>query len=273
MKKKSGLRQKVVKRKRGRFSSTLWKIVSLMSSSIFKFCCLIIGLIGISLLFLTIYQYLLKTPYIKLEHVVVTGVDEELKGELLDIAELRFDLSLLAINLNELKEKLEKHPWIRSVELEKRFPHTLLIHAKKEVPWAVVAMEKLYYMDRQGKIFKEVDSFDDVDYPIITGLSPESETQVKALKLAAVTLSALNSDMGKWYRENLSEINIKETGDIALYFRTIPAVIAMTPGELKIKGDKLRKVVEHLKRSGRMQMVRRINLDYGNGIVVSFKEG
>ena len=41
----------------------------------------------------------------------------------------------------------------------------------------------------------------------------------------------------------------------------------MTRGKI----DDLKKVVEHLERTGRTQMVRGINLDYHDGAVVSFK--
>jgi hypothetical protein len=48
-------------------------------------------------------------------------------------------------------------------------------------------------------------------------------------------------------------------------------VIQARGRDFGFKIDDLKKVVEHLERTGRTQMVRGINLDYHDGAVVSFK--
>ena len=99
----------------------MWTVFHGLSAFLLKGTFVVVGLAVISLAFLYLYGYLLTSPYIRLEEVVISGVDEELKGELLDMAHLNYEHSLLAINLNELQERLEKHAWVRSVSLEKSF--------------------------------------------------------------------------------------------------------------------------------------------------------
>jgi len=250
---------------------SIFRVISLVGTSFIKFSCLVIGLVVISLLFLSVYRYLLTSPYIKLEQVIVTGVDERVKSRLLKMSGLRSDLSLLAINLKALKQRLEKDPWIKSVELEKHFPHTLIIRAEKEKPCAVVAMDKLYYMDQWGKIIKEVDSAEEIDYPVITGVSMIKTDIEKKLKIAALVMNTFRSGKGLCSREDISEIHVKKAGTVSLYFRFLPAVVEAKADNLGVKMDKLKKVIEHLNRTGRIHMVRSINLDYRDGVVVSFK--
>ena len=128
---RSVLRKQAVKKRKRKTSSNMWRATRFLFSYSFKFSCLLAGLVLISLLFLYLYENLLTSPYIRLERVIVNGVDEKLRRALLKMSELKRDTSLLSVRLDELKQRMEKHPWIRSVKLEKRFPHTLVIRRKR----------------------------------------------------------------------------------------------------------------------------------------------
>jgi len=244
----------------------------LISSSFIKLTCLLAGMIIISLLFLSTYHYLLTSPYLKLERVVINGVDGEIKKELIKIARLDSDLSLLAINMNKLKQRIERHKWIRSVKLEKQIPHTLIIRVEKENPRAIVSMGKNYYMDQGGKIFKEVHQTEDNDFPIITGVSNNGIDREKQLILAAHVMNVIESEKGQWSLNRLSEIHVGQDDHVSLYFCSLPAVIKLKGRELNNKMKELKKVVDHLSRTGRIHMLKGINLHYRDGVVVSFKE-
>ncbi|UCF86205.1 MAG: FtsQ-type POTRA domain-containing protein, partial [Desulfobacteraceae bacterium] len=141
MKKKSALRNHPVKRKKKKSSFAVFGAVHRVVAGLLKisFVFALVALISVGFLYL--YHYLIASPYMKLQEVKVEGVDSELRHELIQASGLHSDLSLLAINLNSLKEKLTKHPWVRSVNLERRFPHTLIVQAEKETPWALVVID------------------------------------------------------------------------------------------------------------------------------------
>ncbi len=273
MKKRSILERQSVKRRNLHEASRLWAGVRLVTSLSFKVSLLLIGIIALSLLFLYLYQYLVTSPYVKLEEVVFTGVDEDIKQELIKMSGLSGDLCLLSIDLNEIKRSMESHPWIRSVELEKRFPHTLFIRAEKEVPVAVVALDGLSYMNRWGEIFKKVEQKDDKDFPVITGISKNNGRTLEQLKLAAGVLEAFKTEKGDWSIKEIGEIHVCQDGDIYLYPVNLPTVIKMGGRELDIQKRELKKVVEHLRKTGRELSVKAIDLNYPDGVVVSFKKG
>ena len=277
MRKQSVLKRQAVKRRKKkrnpRSSSNLLKRSSLIGSYFIRSCCFGAALVFISLLFLCLYQYLLTCPSLKLRHVFVTGVDAETKQELVQVSGLSPESSLMAISLDEVKERMEKHPWIKSVELEKRFPHTLLVRAEKETPSAVVLMDGLYYMNESGRVFKGVDQKEDIDYPVITGVSAKADRREWQLKQAAQVLKSLETEKGHWSPEALSEIHIKKDGVVSLYFGSLKAPVNLRAAELGERMDELKKIVEHLDRSGRIHVVKGINLNYRDGAAVSFKNG
>jgi cell division protein FtsQ len=273
MKRRTVLKQQHVKRKNGGRYSELWRKTRDLGLWGLKITGLLSGLAGISVLFVVLYSYLLTSPYIRLEQVEIVGVEETMTKKLQEMSGLNFELSLLAINVDEVQKKLEKHPWVRAVEVEKQFPHSLLIRVEKEEPRALVVADKLYYMNRFGKVFKEVGPGEPVDFPIITGVSTDERDREKQVGFSMRVLQFLESQGDPWSLKNLSEIHVKKDGDVSLYFSFLPAAIKMRAQNLESKMDELKKVVEHLSSTGRIHTVKAIHLNYGEGAVVSFRKG
>ena len=244
-----------------------------VGNGFFKVFLLFMIVAMISLSFIYLYNCLLKSPYLKMEQVKIEGVNKKIKYELKQICGLNSDLSLLALNLNEMQQKMEEHPWVRSIILERRFPHTLIIQAQKEIPEALVLMDKFFYMNKWGEIFKEVHNSENMDFPIITGISENKPDTRKRLDLASQILTILRSEKGLWSLDELSEIHLNMRGGVSLYFNHLEAEIkfAETADAEIIEG--LKKVAGHLIRSGRIHQVKHIDLTYRNGAVVSFWKG
>jgi len=273
MRRRTILKQQHVKRTNGSRYSELWRRTRYVGSWCLKISALLTGLAGISVLFVVLYSYLLSSPYIRLEQVEIVGVDEGMRKELQAMSGLNFDLSLLAIDVDEVQKKLEKHPWVRAVEVEKQFPHGLLIRVEKEEPRALVAAEKLSYVNRFGKMFKEVGPNEAVDFPVITGVSADELDRIKQMGFAMQVLQFLESQSDPWSQKNLSEIHVKKDGEVSLYFSFLPAAVKLRAQDLGSKMQELKRVVEHLNSTGRTHTVKAIHLNYDQGAVVSFKKG
>ncbi len=262
----------VRKKKQKKDYSGFFRAVKSVSFLSLKILCLCIVVASVSALFLYLYQYLISSPHMALEEVRISGVDETIKRELIEISDLDSELSLFTINLKELKQKMESHPWIRKVELEKSFPDLLLVRAEKEIPYAIVALDKLYYINKWGEPFKELEYSDDKDFPVITGISPENNEREHYLKLAAGILSVFESDTGAWSMEDLSELHFEKGEKVSLYSTSMPVVLKMGYNELALKKKELSRIIAHLKETGRINTVKAIDLDYSDGAVVSFRD-
>lgn len=274
MKKRTILSGQSVKKKRKhpKDFSGFFRMIKGASSLSMKILCLCIVVVSVSALFLYLYQYLISSPYMMLEEVRISGVDETIKRELIEKSDLDSELSLLTINLKDLKQKMESHTWVRKVELEKCYPNLLLVRAEKEIPYAIVALDKLYYINRWGTPFKELEYSDDKDFPVITGISLRGTDSDHYMKLAVDILSVFKSDKGAWSMEDLSEIHFEEGEKVSLYSTSMPMVLKMGYDELAFKKKELRKILAHLKETGRIHMVRAIDLNYSDGAVVSFRD-
>jgi cell division septal protein FtsQ len=274
MKRQSVLKKQAVKRQKKRDFLALFRVIPVLGSGLLKVLFVVAGIAAISLSFVFLYYYLLSSPYMKLEQVDMEGIDKRTRQELIQICDLNPDLSLLELNLNALKEKMETHPWIRSVKLIRRFPHTLIVHAENQSPSAIVLLEKVSYMNRWGEIFKDVYEWEDMDFPIITGVSGKGSQELKEkLEMASLVLRALEPEKGLWSLNELSEIHVNGDGEMSVYFSHMKTEIKLNSWGLQSTMDGLKKITEHLRSTGRIHQVTSIDLNHEDGALVSFRNG
>ena len=62
-------------------------------------------------------------------------------------------------------------------------------------------------------------------------------------------------------------------GEMSLYFTSLPAEIKLVWNGLEDKMEGLKKVAAHLRKTGRIDEVAAIDLNYDDGAVVAFKKG
>jgi len=271
MKKRFTQKKSLVKQGKKRNTFAVLGAIHRIGSGFLKIFLLFSVVTLISVGFVSLYHYLIASPYMKLQQVKVEGVDGKVRNELIQICGLHSDLSLLALNLNELREKMQKHPWVRSINLERLFPDTLIVKAEKETAWALVVMDKIYYMNPWGEVFKEVEDSEKMDLPVITGVSKQGPEIRKQLKKASRLMKLLEPEQGLWSLNELSEIHMNEYGGMSLYFNRISAEIKLACEDLKEKIEGLKKVTKHLAQTGRINQVIGIDLNQVDGAVVSFK--
>lgn len=273
MRKKGVLRRQTVKGRRKRQVLGVFGAVHVIGSGLFVvvFMGLILGLMSVA--FLSFSHFLLTSPCLKLEQVVVKGVDHGMREKLVDLAGLNTGQSLLALNLRDVKLKMERHPWIRRVNVERKFPHTLVVEAERQKPCAFVAMDKLYYVNGWGEVFGPFEMGKVRDLPVITGVSKNPEKAGIQLKEAIKVLGRLNREEGALSSTRLSEIHINQYQGMSLYFDHLKARIRLSAQHVGQEIENLRKVIRHLSRKGRLGQAVAIELDSINAAVVSFTKG
>ncbi len=120
-----------------------------------------------------IYALSLHVPSFTLRQVDVNGNHRLSSEEVVEAAEIESGMSLLTVNLTSIAERLKRHPWIRSATVYRRFPGRIILEIQERTPRAILAAEKLYYLDAQGECFTRLLPGDSTSYPLFTGITPE----------------------------------------------------------------------------------------------------
>ena len=229
-----------------------------------------LGLGALSLALITGYQFLSSSSYFQLNNIVLAGVSDDFREELIKISGIKEEENLLSIESSTIRKNIERHPWIKSVYLKKDFPHTLYITAESEEAVAMVILETMSFMDKEGIIFKDVESNDCIDFPVVTGLSHGDEKNGAKLKRVASLINAIHLCASPLLIKNLSEIHVKEDGAFIVYFKKLPFKVLFGREDFERKVDSLIDIISHLRTTYGLDQARSIDLNYIDRAVVAF---
>lgn len=145
---------------------------------------LAIVLVGVAMLY-GIYLLVFLGPTFSIGEIVVEGNLVHLSTQKVVLESgVKDGETLFGINVMQVHKNLKENPWINQAAVRRRLPHTLWIYVEEYEPAAVIQKEgKLFLVDHEGAVFKEVEPSDSKAYPVITGV--EGEGLKDALTLLA----------------------------------------------------------------------------------------
>lgn len=106
----------------------------------------------------------------KLNELEILGCNITSPAEIVSQASLQKGENILSIDLVAASKRLESHPWISRAILKRTLPGTLQIYLTEREPRAVIVLDDLYLVDRQGEIFKRATPAEQ-KYPRLSGLT------------------------------------------------------------------------------------------------------
>ena len=270
MKRSSVLDKQSVKRHKRKGSLPPKRFFGQLGFGLIKIFLFFLGLGALSLAFITGYQFLSSSSYFRLHNIVVAGVNDDFREELIKISGLKEKENLLSIESSTIRRNIERHPWIRSIFLKKEFPHTLYITAEREEAVAIVIRETMSFMNKEGIVFKDVESNECIDFPVVTGLSKGGEKNTAKLKGAASLLNAIHLCESPFLIKHLSEIHAEEAGTFIVYFKKLPFKVLFGRNDFERKIGSLIDIINHLQNTYRLDQAKSIDLNYIDRAVVAF---
>jgi len=270
VKRSSVLDKQSVKRHKRKGSLPSKKFFGQLGFGLIKIFLFFLGLGALSLAFIAGYQFLSSSSYFRLHNIVVAGVNDDFREELIKISGLKEKENLLSIESSTIRRNIERHPWIRSIFLKKEFPHTLYITAEREEAVAIVIRETMSFMNKEGIVFKDVESNECIDFPVVTGLSKGGEKNTAKLKGAASLLNAIHLCESPFLIKHLSEIHVEEAGTFIVYFKKLPFKVLFGRNDFERKIGSLIDIINHLQNTYRLDQAKSIDLNYIDRAVVAF---
>ncbi len=114
----------------------------------------------------------LTSPLFKVKDVQVLGRKETTTSEILTALGTRWDTPFFNVSLKQAKARLEQLPWVKSVNIARKLPDTIIVNIKEKIPRAIWQHEGNFdLVDRDGDLI--IDLKGDVkkygDLPLIVG--------------------------------------------------------------------------------------------------------
>lgn len=236
-------------------------------------------LAGFSLLLVSGYQYVLTMPYFCIKdrsHIQIEGLRRVTPAQVLEAAHLAPGMSLLAIHPYKVEKTLNQHPWIKQAVLIRQWPDRIHLVIQEYQPVAIVHLDTFYYFDRNGVLFKPLDPQDSPDLPVITGLKAshfEAEGGITPLLTRLIqTLEFLKACPPPFNLANIAEIHVDPEQGFTFYPIGLGFEVELGFQEYHQKFANLHRLLPALEKSGDIQRVARINLNYADRVLVSLKK-
>lgn len=223
------------------------------------------GLVSISLLFILVHDALTQNVYFEARTITVRGNQRLSKQAILEHAGLRLRDNILSVNLSMVMRRLLASPWIADAEVERRLPDSIHVRIKERVPVAILDLNRRFYLDENGEIFKQVEASDKVRVPLVTGLRLSDidlnnswrpgvfRDVMEVLQLSRLHGSVLPAHL-------LERIHVDKEMGLTLFAFERGLAIKLGLGDYESKYNRLRDMVSYLRPQGTLSDIRCIDL-------------
>jgi cell division protein FtsQ len=238
-----------------------------------------LGLAGLCLALVLLYHQLLtSSPFCikEIKNIEIVGLKRLTPEVILQLAHLGPDTNLLALRPARVERALMAHPWIAQAELTRKWPRRVHLLLQEREPVALVQLGELYYVDREGSLFKPLSPGDPHNFPVITGLKQEHflhgegplpEVLAKAYQL----LDLLKNAPAPLNLENISEVHVDLEQGFTLYANGLGSALDLGQGDFSEKLSKFAQIWPILAQKGYAARAGRINLDYPQRVLLTLK--
>lgn len=140
------------------------------------------------------YRLALTSPRFSVQHVEVETSQRYDDKELAQRAGVAFGSSLLSLDLRAAEQRLLSDPWVESVRITRKLPHTLRVQLREHEAAALASLDgELFLVDAKGEPFKAWQASDPHDLPVLTGVTLEALAKDRpgAVARLATALSVL----------------------------------------------------------------------------------
>lgn len=125
----------------------------------------------VSLVFVFVHDVFTQSEHFQAQRIDVEGGQRLSPQAILAQAGVPPGINVLSVNLAAARKRLLAHPWIAEAEIQREIPATLRIRIREHVGAAVVDVGRKFLLNPRGELFKEWESTDPDDLPIVSGLA------------------------------------------------------------------------------------------------------
>jgi cell division septal protein FtsQ len=192
------------------------------------------------------------------------------REEVLTLAGVTPGDAMLGLRLKRIGEQLARNPWIETVKVRRYFPHTLTIELTEREPVAVVNMGYMYYLDKNGDVFKPLTAGDSLDFPVLTGINEEDmgkdSAGAKAALQEAVALIARLKGSAVFTLADVSVIHYDRGYGFTLFTAGGGVPVKLGNGNFAEKLARFARIYKDIQ--GQLEIVDYIDLDFSDKIIV-----
>ncbi len=237
----------------------------------FGFVGLLLGVTG-----LVVASNLWKSE-LRVRRVAVEGNRIVETPEILQLVKIAKDAQLHEVDLMAVRKNVLSHYFIKDAVVERDLPATIKITVKERAPLAIVNAQEVLYLDEDGVVLPHSISKALFDLPILSGV-PGTITLKPGMTLKnadvqeALEILATSKLLGKELYYMISEVRLRDGGDIVLYAAEWGVPIIMGKGNIPNKLVRLETFWREVVRQQGSERLQYVDLRFDDQIVVRWNQ-
>lgn len=159
-----------------------------------------------------------ESPALRIAHIVLHGNDRLSRGEAMALVGDLHGQNILAVRLEDWRQRLLTSPWVEDAIVRRVLPNTLDVLVRERTPMGLARLGRdLYLVDAQGVVIDEYGpSYADLDLPVIDGLGPPAGADAPVMDARRTQLVArLLADVAPHdgLAARVSQIDVRDARD------------------------------------------------------------
>ncbi len=208
----------------------------------------------------------------------------EIKGAFIIPAdEYRESLSpVLGTTINDIKTRnmsllLESHPFVHAVRISKSFPNKIVVEIMERHPVALLNMDPLLYIDREGVVLPELGNVGEKIIPIMSGFNTARELypighQTVSQKVSeSIDLIDYIIEYFPGMYENLSEVTLNNNDEFVLILANYPTKVILGNDHMEEKIQILNSFEQSLPEDKGLYNFSSLDLRYNHQVIVKVR--
>jgi cell division protein FtsQ len=208
--------------------------------------------------------------WLRVRDVLVVGVSQVTRQEVLDRLALRPEETLLSVSVGELVEQVAAHPWIKEATVRRRFPQTLVVTIVERQPAAVLKTPSTpLLLDEDGHVLTVLAETDEPDLPLLTGIDPKGLMSAEVRPREAVRIGVRLAGLLESQFQGRPEVDMGNPDNAVVYIQGLR--FQFGPSSFEEKWERYRKVEPTLRVSAdgeRGDLRNDIDLRYPGKVIV-----
>jgi cell division protein FtsQ len=180
--------------------------------------------------------------------------------ELAELVNLEIDGGFLSINLNQLRQELQSHPWIHQVSVRREWPSTLKVEVIEEVP--IARWGKKGFLNRLGDQLSLPENSNLKSLPVLEADFGSSQDMIAQYLLLAELLAPTDLKLTELQRDAVGAWQIETAAGVRLVLGRDQII------------EKIRRLIVVWGSGLDVQLnnIATIDLRYPNGLAVSWRD-
>lgn len=214
-------------------------------------------------------DFVADSRYFAVSHFQVNGAAKIGNGAIVALAGLSQGMNIWSIDAAAIEKKIKKNVWVRRVVVRRDFPRRVVIDVEERSPKAIVAAVRLYYVDSDGVVFKEVEPGESVKYPMLTGVDVEALMAGAPAARRRIREALRLADLMDQRAHSLSEIHFDAPDRLVVYPTKIPVALRMGWGDWEDKLARLERLLALYK--GKEERLASLDMGFQDQVVARLR--